>query len=144
MTLATSSVDGIPHAAPVYFVALPTPADNSLERNLAPLCFYFFSEVDSRHSQDVSQHGIAAGSIHAESKDWRNIRGLQMVGNVRLIQKGSEWQSAWEGYRKKFTFVTVLKLVVARNAFYALTPNWMRLVDNRIRFGFKQEWSFSG
>lgn len=144
MTLATSSVDGNPHAAAVYFVSLPIVHQGTQHDDSAPFVAYFFSENDSQHSQDIDRAGIAAAAIYAESQDWREIRGLQMMGNVRLIPKGSEWQAAWEGYRKKFTFVTALKLVVARNALYALTPTWMRLVDNRIRFGFKQEWSFSG
>jgi uncharacterized protein YhbP (UPF0306 family) len=143
MTLATSSLEGNPHAAPVYFVALPVLAEDAKESNHAPFQFYFFSEVDSQHSRDIDQRGIAAGAIHAESQDWREIRGLQMVGKVRLIPKGPAWQSAWEGYKHKFPFVSALKLIVARNALYVLTPTWMRLVDNRIRFGFKQEWSFS-
>jgi uncharacterized protein YhbP (UPF0306 family) len=144
MTLATSSPEGHPHAAPVYFVALPTPAEGAQEDNPAPFQLLFFSERDSQHSRDIDQRGIAAGAIYAQSQDWREIRGLQMVGDARFIPRGPEWQSAWKGYSQKFPFVNALKLIVARNALYALTPTWLRLVDNRIRFGYKQEWSFSG
>lgn len=143
MTLATSSAEGKPHAAPVYFVALPTSRESTQQDNSAPFVAYFFSEIDSQHSQDINQSGVAAGAIYAESQDWREIRGLQISGKVRLVSKGTEWQTAWKGYKQKFPFVSALKLIVAQNSLYALTPTWLRLVDNRIHFGFKQEWSYS-
>jgi uncharacterized protein YhbP (UPF0306 family) len=143
MTLATASSDGHPHAAPVYFVALQEPAQERHEGDPAPLLFYFFSEPYSQHSRDIELSGTAAGAIYPETPDWREIRGLQLVGKARLVSRGAEWEAAWKGYRHKFPFVAALKLIVARNALYVLTPTWMRLVDNRRGFGFKQEWSFS-
>jgi len=34
-----------------------------------------------------------------------------------------------------------LEEMVARNALYVFQPRWIRLVDNRRGFGFKQEWT---
>jgi uncharacterized protein YhbP (UPF0306 family) len=52
-----------------------------------------------------------------------------------------EWDHAWELYVAKFPFVMELKAIVERNTLYAFIPSWVRQVDNRRGFGFKQEWS---
>jgi hypothetical protein len=59
---------------------------------------------------------------------------------VYRVEPGPEWEQAWQAYRAKFPFVAQLKTVVARTILYALKPTWMRLVDSRIAFGYKQEW----
>jgi uncharacterized protein YhbP (UPF0306 family) len=33
-----------------------------------------------------------------------------------------------------------MKAILQRNALYEYIPAWVRLVDNRRGFGFKQEW----
>ena len=38
-------------------------------------------------------------------------------------------------------FVAALKPLIARNQLYVFTPTWLRLVDNRRGFGYKQEWT---
>ena len=129
MTLATAGADGSPHAASVYFAA-----DQALH-------LYFFSAPDSLHSRHLAENPRAAGAIYPECHDWRDIRGLQLHGQVRLVPPGQEWDTAWELYVAKFPFVSELRDVVEQNALYAFDPSWIRLVDNRRGFGFKQEWS---
>jgi uncharacterized protein YhbP (UPF0306 family) len=99
---------------------------------------YFFSEETSQHSQDVAQDPRAAAAIYPECHDWREIRGLQLRGNVRRVDRGPEWEAAWALYAAKFPFVGELKDAVARNTLYVFEPNWVRLVDNRKGFGFKE------
>lgn len=136
LTLATCSPEGRPHAAPVYFAAS--------SRGLQPgMRLYFFSGQDSRHTQDLLRQPAAAGAIYPECEGWQDIRGLQLEGEVLPVERGPEWDAAWEQYRAKFPFVSALKVVVARNALFAFVPHWIRLVDNRRGFGFKQEWHFS-
>jgi hypothetical protein len=131
MTLATSSPGGDPHAAPVYFAADET------------LRLYFFSDPQSQHSLDLSKNARAAAAIYPECRDWQEIRGLQLHGEVRPVPPGPEWDAAWKLYAVKFPFVTGLKAIVERNALYAFIPRWVRLVDNRRGFGFKQEWDLT-
>jgi uncharacterized protein YhbP (UPF0306 family) len=129
MTLATVSVEGQPHAAPVYFAA----GDN--------LKLYFFSDLGSRHGQDTESRPEVAAAIYPECHNWRDIRGLQLHGSVRRVDPGPEWAAAWELYATKFPFVSELKEAVARNALYVFETRWARLVDNRQGFGFKEEWT---
>jgi uncharacterized protein YhbP (UPF0306 family) len=103
---------------------------------------YFFSESDSQHSRDIAHQPGAAVTIYPESTGWQDIRGLQMRGMVYRVEPGAEWERAWESYRLKFPFVEALRVIVARNALFAFQPSWLRWLDNRRGFGFKQEWSF--
>jgi uncharacterized protein YhbP (UPF0306 family) len=129
MTLATSGPDGTPQAAPVYFASSPD------------LRLYFFSDPDSQHSRHLAENPRAAAAIYPECHDWQDIRGLQLHGEVRPVLPGPEWDAAWGLYAAKFPFVSELRAVVERNALYVFIPHWVRLVDNRRGFGFKQEWT---
>jgi uncharacterized protein YhbP (UPF0306 family) len=132
LTLSTVGLGGEPHAAPVYFVA-----DKAVR-------LYFFSDAGSRHSQDAERDRRAAAAIYPECRDWQDIRGLQLRGEVRAVEPGPEWEAAWEIYTAKFPFVSELKAVVARNNLFVFEPNWIRLIDNRQGFGFKEEWIVDG
>ena len=138
MTLATTGDQGEPHTAPVYFAAVQ---EASYSVQLA-MRLYFFSDSDSQHVRDIDHQPAAAVAIYPESTSWQDIRGLQMRGMVYRVEPGSEWERAWESYRLKFPFVMALKAIVARNALFAFQPRWLRWLDNRRGFGFKQEWPF--
>lgn len=132
MTLATVNHDGRVHSAPVFFVA-----EGSHK-------FFFFSERHTQHSRDMQENPLAAVSIYPECYDWREIRGVQMHGMVVAVERGSEWEAAWSQYSQKFPFVTNLKRIVSKNDLYVFLPSWIRLVDNRRRFGYKKEWLIKG
>jgi hypothetical protein len=139
MTLCTTDAKGSPCAAPVYFTALQ---DAACKIGLG-WRLYFFSEEASQHARNLARDPRAAAAIHPECQDWQDIRGLQLRGAVLPVAKSSEWEAAWQAYGDKFPFVAQLKPIVARNTLYAFTPAWIRLVDNRRGFGFKQEWTFT-
>jgi uncharacterized protein YhbP (UPF0306 family) len=128
LSLATADPEGRPHAAPVYFVA-----DDDLR-------LYYFSDDASRHARDTAAAESAAAAIYPECYGWQEIRGLQLEGAVQAVPAGAQWEKVWELYRAKFPFVGELRQVVERNTLYVFTPYWLRLVDNRRGFGFKQEW----
>jgi 4-hydroxy-3-polyprenylbenzoate decarboxylase len=127
MTLATASEDGAVHAAAVYFAAGP---DN---------CLVFFSEPDSQHARDLAANPQAAATIQPQVSAYTEIRGLQLRGRVRPLAPGPEWEQAFALYQAKFAFVAGLADVLAKNTLYQFTPGWIRLVDNRRGFGFKEE-----
>jgi uncharacterized protein YhbP (UPF0306 family) len=131
MTLATSSPTGEPHAAAVYFVA---------QKQDQKLHLFFFSDPQSHHSQDLHTNANAAAEIHPDGGDWRTIHGLQLHGLVTRLVRGPIWDAAWNLYTAKFPFVKFLRPIVARNALYSFNTTWLRLIDNRRGFGFKEEW----
>jgi uncharacterized protein YhbP (UPF0306 family) len=140
MTLAASDGPGQPHAAPVYFVALEIDADQAMLN----WRLYFFSDPDSQHARYLAYKPRAAVALYPECQDWRDIRGLQMHGQIHQVEPGLEWEQAWDAYRAKFPFVAQLKPIVARNSLYVFVPDWIRLVDNRQGFGYKKEWGAPG
>lgn len=129
MTLATTDLEGNPHAVPVYFVS-----DDGARLS-------FFSEAKSQHSQHIAQNSKVAAAIYPECDGWRGIKGLQLRGDVRLVARSSEWDTVWARYQVKFPFVRSLKAVVAKNQLYVFIPSWIRLVDNSRGFGYKKEWN---
>jgi uncharacterized protein YhbP (UPF0306 family) len=116
------------HAADVYFAC-----DEQL-------FLYFFSDPDSQHSRDMERDPRAAATIHAERENWELILGLQTRGVCSEVSSPVVWQQAWESYLEKFPFVKELEEVIKVNQLYRFTPSWIRLVDNKQGFGFKQEW----
>lgn len=139
LTLATLSPACEPHAAPVYFAVAGDAPDGT---NPA-LRFYFFSDPLSLHAQDLACDPRAAATLYPETEHWQDIRGLQMRGEAIRVDPGPDWDQAWKDYQARFPFVADLKDVVASNALYVFIPHWIRLVDNRRGFGFKQEWTMA-
>ena len=119
----------MPHAATVYFVA-----DEHLN-------LYFLSATSSQHVQDLAVNPLAAVTIEPLVDGWQEIRGLQMRGKVTELPNGFQSVAGWARYLAKFPYVKNLEIEVLKNRFYAFKPDWIRLVDNRVRFGYKQEWS---
>jgi len=129
MAVATADAQGQAHVAPVYFAA-----DESLR-------LYFFSDPESRHAQDLARDPHAAAAIYPQCFGWQEIRGLQLHGEVQRVPPGAEWEAGWACYTTKFPFVLELREAVGRNALYIFQTRWIRLVDNRQGFGYKQEWT---
>ncbi len=127
MTLASTGASGEPHAAAVYFAA------DTGDR------LYFLSEATSQHARDLEAKSSAAVTIQPLVSGYREIRGVQLRGQVRPVPPGPEWDAAFALYQAKFPFVSELKEEVAQNTLYVFTPAWMRLLDNRVAFGFKEE-----
>ena len=132
LTLATTAPGGLPQAAPLFFAAA---ADGSL---------LFVSGAASRHSSNIAANGRAAVTIYGDVRQWNEITGLQMEGSVGVIPPGPERDAAWDTYKAKFPFVVEFEDEVSRSSFYRFTPRWVRLVDNRVRFGHKEEFTVDG
>ncbi len=127
MTLATTGTNREPNAAAVYFAA------DSASR------LYFFSETTSQHARNLEADPRAAVTIQPLVSGYREIRGLQLRGRVRPVPPGPEWDAAFALYQAKFPFVSELKEEVAQNQLFVFTPAWLRLLDNRVAFGYKEE-----
>lgn len=136
VTLSTVGADGAPAAAAVFYA------------HDAGLTLYFLSEERTQHGQNLLAHPEVAGAIQADGQDWRAIRGLQVRGRVSLVV-GAELAHAAAIYGRRYAFVGallagaqgpgVLAGPLARARFWSLRPTWLRLIDNTVRFGFKEE-----
>ncbi|MCP4626201.1 MAG: hypothetical protein GY850_22225 [bacterium] len=135
MTLATSGGESA-WAAPVYYVY-----DHR--------AFYFFSDPESRHIQEGLTAGDSSAAIHAPSREWRDICGVQMSGKIERIPLGREAASAFGAYLKKYPFCkeffspgSVLNLETFIGRFkaklYKFLPGRVYYQDNRIKFGHRE------
>ena len=127
LSLATLGASGSPMAASLFFAA-----DDELR-------LYWLSAGTSRHSKNLVQKPAVAITIHNETRSWADIAGVQMKGQAAVVPAGGSWQIAWALYVTKFPFVAEMQAEVAKSNFYVFTAAWMRLIDNRIGFGHKEE-----
>ncbi len=129
LTLSTIDPDGSPRGTPLFFAS-----DDSLR-------LYFLSDADSRHSRNLAREPRAAISLYPPVQGWQDIRGLQMKGGAALLD-GHRRTDAMAIYQEKFPFIRELESVVEASSLYRFSPTWIRLIDNRKGFGFRQEWTF--
>lgn len=136
LTLAAIGPDGAPHAAAVFYAV----ADD--------LTLYFLSDPKTLHAQHIGAGAAVAAAIEENNQDWKSIRGLQLHGFAAPCAGTDEEDLARAVYAARFPFVArasdVLSATLAgplsRARYYQITPTWMRLIDNTLGFGHKEEW----
>ena len=137
VTLATVGEDG-PWAATVFFAS---DADLNL---------YFVSDHRTRHGRHLAASSEAAGAINPDCSAWGDVRGLQLTGRVETLE-GLARVAGLRHYLAKFHDVralfetpsnpdeeTIAERLKAAHL-YRLKPHWIRLIDNRRGFGYKEE-----
>jgi uncharacterized protein YhbP (UPF0306 family) len=128
MTLATAG-DGGPWAAAVFY------ANNDFE-------LYFLSASTTRHIQSLEVNPRAAAAIHEDYKDWPDIKGIQLEGEIRQLE-GIEREAAVDLYQVKYPFIATagaqLRSALKRVKWYCLTPSRLYLIDNSLGLGHRDE-----
>lgn len=131
LTVAVTAADGQPYAAALFYVV-----DEKLR-------FYVVSDPATRHGQAMLARGVVAGTVQRDEQQWHEIQGVQFRGGCRQLD-GRERARAWLLYVARFPFVAsgnvVLTGALAKTALWEIEPEWMRLIDNRLGFGHKEEW----
>jgi uncharacterized protein YhbP (UPF0306 family) len=136
LTLATAQNETA-WAAPVYYVFVKS-------------AFYFLSSPDSRHITEALGSHQASAAVHAAASTWKEIRGLQMTGEIRAVKAGLEAVQVLRAYLKKYPFTTEffkedvpLDLDTFAKRFgvklYGFVPSLVYYLDNQIRFAFREE-----
>ena len=121
LTLACADADG-PWAADVYYV-----------RDGRDLLY--LSSPASRHAEALARDPRAAATVHGTARDWREIRGVQLDGEVAEVEGTLETARLLTLYLTKFPFAKPL-LEAAGAALrkkvrlYRLTPRTVWFVDN--------------
>jgi uncharacterized protein len=135
MTVACC-IDEKPWAAAVYYA-----------RRVFDLIF--FSSPSSRHSVIFARNPGAAATIHGDYKGWKEIKGLQMEGEVEIISGTTARAKALAIYLKKYPFVreffsdsAAVSLSVAKKVagvdLYHFRPKYILYMDNS--YGFGNRW----
>ena len=131
LTVAVTAADGQPSAAALFYVAD------------AKLRLYVVSDPASRHGQAMLAGGAVAGTVQRDEQQWHELQGVQFRGGCRQLD-GLARARAWQLYVTRFPFLMlenqVLTAALAKTAIWCLEPEWIRLIDNRLGFGHKEEW----
>ncbi len=126
LALATTDDEGRPYAANVNFVA-----DDDLN-------FYFLSDADSAHSLHIVRRPRIAACGYPTFRLLKSIKGFQLRGECKQCPQ-VQWGEHWERFCGKFPYAIPFRQLARRQSFYCITPTWLRLIDNSVRFGFKLE-----
>lgn len=134
MTLATAS-ENVPWAAPVFYV------NDGFD-------LYFLSKPEARHSQNLMKNPRAAAAIHGDPWDWRKVKGLQIEGEVKVLDGPDDMSRAVKLYVAKFPYLRAflassqafLGVSLQEVRFYKLVPYKIRLIDNEKGFGHREEY----
>jgi uncharacterized protein YhbP (UPF0306 family) len=129
LALATTSADGTPHIAPLFYLAGDA------------LRLFWFSSAASRHSRNLKRDPAAAVTVYRPTRQWREIRGVQLRGTVSVVRDPARRSAMAAAYSARFQLGTAFKAVQARSRLYEFQPSWIRYLDNSIRFGYKFEFS---
>lgn len=131
LTLAAVDDAGQPVAAALFYVV-----DDKLR-------LYVVTDPATRHGQAMLARGIVAGTAQRDQQQWHEIQGVQFRGTCRQLD-GAARRRGWALYTARFPFLLlgsqVLTAALAKTALWQIEPDWMRLIDNRLGFGHKEEW----
>jgi len=130
LVLATRGKEGNPQTAPLFYVSNQD------------LKLYFLSKPDSDHAKNIFKDPNVAVSIFFETANWQEIRGLQLEGTAAMIISTDERKAAMALFSSKFPFVVDMAARVSSSEWYGVSPNWLRWIDNRRRFGERREILF--
>lgn len=121
-TLATSN-NNQPYTCTCFYVYLPL-------ENL----FVFTSDKSTKHIKDIEHQTAVAGAIALETSIIGKIRGIQFTGGITELE-GKELSIAQKAYIKRFPIA-----LLAKTTLWGITPNYIKMTDNRLGFGKKIIW----
>ncbi len=102
------------------------------------LNLYYLSAETTKHGS-LHRGSAVSFTINKDDQDWQQIRGIQGTG---MLFPTSDKQH-WEVYTQKFPFVLEefpdLDTALQKSKLWIIRPNWIRLIDNTIAFGHKEE-----
>lgn len=129
LTLATHGPEGL-WAAAVFYAGR--------DWNL-----YFLSAGHTRHARNIAANPQVAGTIQEDNQEWAVIQGIQLAGEVVLLQ-GTAREEAIFLYQQKYPFIaadtdgTLQKALNTVN-WYGLQLSRLYFIDNSKGFGHRDE-----
>ena len=94
----------------------------------------FTSDITTKHIADTINQPYVAGAIALETSIIGKIRGIQFTGIIKKLEK-KELSVAKTAYIKKFPIA-----LLAKTTLWGVTPNFIKMTDNRLGFGKKLIW----
>ncbi|NMG28319.1 pyridoxamine 5'-phosphate oxidase family protein [Aromatoleum evansii] len=131
MTLATQGPEG-PWAAAVFYV------------NDGP-DVYSLSAPSTRHARNLAADPRVAATVQDDYSDWRQVRGIQLEGDVTRLDVPASAQAATR-FARKFPFTDarladqVIAMALNKIAWYRLRASVLYFIDNSRGFGSRERF----
>jgi uncharacterized protein YhbP (UPF0306 family) len=117
------------------------------EASIAPLFYivdeqlslFWLSSPSSLHSQNLKKIPRAAATVYEHTESWKDIRGIQMRGTVRVISDRTQRRLLIKAYAERFQLGPLFLPTISRCRLYEFCPDFFRYVDNSKGFGVKFE-----
>jgi uncharacterized protein YhbP (UPF0306 family) len=126
LALATSDEQGLPCAAPLFYLV-----DESLT-------LYWLSSSNSQHSRNLLRQPRVAATVYRSVENWKEVCGVQMRGRVTVVEDKARRQTLIDLYCQRFQLGLIFHLAIRQSTLYAFAPVFFRGIDNSKHFG----WSF--
>ena len=132
LTLGVTEADGSAYAAALFYAV-----DDELR-------FYVVTDPSTRHGKAMLANPSVAGTIQSDRQQWDKIQGVQFRGICCRL--GTEERAqAWEIYIARFPFLqqgdATLLRELTKTEMWRIDIMWIRLIDNQLGFGHKEEWT---
>lgn len=102
---------------------------------------FFLSDIKTKHSKDILKNSKVAVSIYHKTKNIKQIKGIQLLGNCELLKHTNEVHKS--EYLSKIYKLYLKKFSAAKNIpsyLWAIYPYWIKFTNNEIHFGYKKIW----
>jgi uncharacterized protein YhbP (UPF0306 family) len=132
LTLAVAGNAAAPHAAALFYAV-----DDKLR-------FYVVTDPGTLHGEAMAGGCPVAGTVQRDQQSWHQLQGIQFhAPRAEQLLDDRSRRQGWGIYTTRFPFLPgndVLTAALAKTALWRIEPDWIRLVDNRLGFGHKEEW----
>jgi uncharacterized protein len=122
LTLATSA-NNTPYCCSCFYVY-----------DEAKNVFIFTSDLPTRHAREMLDNKRVAIAVALETSMVGKIQGVQICGDVKEL-KDEDFRKAKKTYLTKFPIAAFSELVL-----WEVSPDFIKLTDNRLGFGKKLIW----
>lgn len=127
-TLATNGPEGL-WAAAVFYV------NDGFD-------LIFLSAGHTRHARNVTAVPHVAATIQEDYREWQQIKGIQLEGQVSLLTNVSR-ETSIARYLQKYPFLAkadaIMKDALAKVNWYCLQPERLYFIDNSLGLGHRDE-----
>jgi len=120
--LSTCDDAGWPQATPLFYYA-----DDDL-------ALYWFSSPRCAHSEHISRDPRVGIAVSMPTDRWREIRGLQMRGEVSIISDDAR-RRVKALFCRRFDLGATFRLAMTQSRLFRFRPSWIRYIDNTTGIG---------
>ncbi len=103
----------------------------------------FLSAPHTRHSLAMASNARVAGSVQEDYKNWEDIKGIQLEGVVRAVDK-RDTTGLIESYARKFPVTGIdappaISSALDKVSWFSLQPELLYFIDNSRGLGHREE-----